>query len=304
MEPNTANRSKTPLNTVNRIITDMAVERIPRKHAGITVREDTVNGFQIHRLSVNVTDEALPERGQYITVTVGKPWLESGERISEATQTIANLITELSAAVLGEKKPRSALMICLGNRKITADAIGPLCADTVVATRHLERERPEIWRNLGEFSLSVLATGVSGSTGLEAFELTQAAVKTAKPQLVITLDALSARDTARLGTTVQLTDTGITPGSGIGNSRMTINGDTLGIPVISIGVPTVAHSATLISDALEKSRLNATEENIEKALSVGGDLFVTLRDCDVAVSSMARIISSAVNLAFLGFEQL
>ena len=118
------------------------------------------------------------------------------------------------------------------------------------------------------------------------------------------MDALSARDTARLGTSIQITDTGIAPGSGIGNRRMAISRKTVGVPVISVGVPTVAHSATLIRDALNKSETNLSDKQIETALSVGRDFFVTPRDCDIAVASMADIISRAVNLAFLGFQRL
>ena len=174
----------------------------------------------------------------------------------------------------------------------------------MIATRHLRTERPEIWRELGEVSLSTLSTGVTGETGIETFELALAAVKTANPQVVITVDALSARDTARLGTSVQITDTGIAPGSGVGNRRAAISAHTLGVPVISIGVPTVAHSATLIRDALEKSGINANNGAVENALSVGRDFFVTPRDCDLLVASMAEILARAVNLAFLGFQRL
>jgi spore protease len=196
------------------------------------------------------------------------------------------------------------LVLCLGNRRVTADAIGPLCAERIIATRHLEHLHPRLLKEFGGFKLSALTPGVSGETGIEALDLVLGAVKAAKPQVVLAIDALAARDTERLGTSVQLTDTGISPGLGIGNRRKAISEKTLGIPVISLGVPTVAHSATLIRDALERSGVRLNDASIEAALSTGGDLFVTPRDCDSTVASMSDIISRAVNLAFLGFQRL
>ena len=290
---------------VNYIMTDMAVERIPELGSDVTVEESTVNGFRLHRLTVLRPCHGIADSGEYVTLTLGKPWLESNERTEQAAEALAEIIYRLSSSAIRTKaRIESALTVCLGNRKITADAVGALCAEGIVATRHLERENPRIWRDLGSFNLSVLTSGVAGETGIEAYELTKAAVNTAKPQVVITVDALSARDTARLGTSIQITDTGIAPGSGIGNRRMAISRKTLGVPVISIGVPTVAHSATLIRDALERSETRLSDEHSEAAMSVGRDFFVTPRDCDIAVSSMADIISRAVNLAFLGFQRL
>ena len=289
----------------NYITTDMAVERVPDLESDVTVEESTVNGFHLHKLTVLRPCHGIAEAGEYVTLTLGKPWLASRERTEQAAEALAETVYRLcSAAIRNKARINSALVVCLGNRKITADAIGPLCAEGIVATRHLEREKAEIWRDLGSFNLSVLTAGVAGETGIEAYELTKAAVNTAKPQVVITVDALSARDTARLGTSIQITDTGIAPGSGIGNRRMAISQKTVGVPVISVGVPTVAHSATLIRDALNKSETNLSDKQIETALSVGRDFFVTPRDCDIAVASMADIISRAVNLAFLGFQRL
>ncbi len=289
----------------NCIMTDMAVERIPDSSDSVSVEESSANGFHLHRLTVLRPCHGIAEAGEYVTLTLGKPWLESNRRTEQAAETLSEIIYRLcSSAIQKKAKIESALTVCLGNRKITADAVGPLCADGIVATRHLERDKAEIWRDMGSFNLSVLTTGVAGETGIEAYELTKAAVNTAKPQVVITVDALCARDTARLGSSMQITDTGIAPGSGIGNRRMAISRKTLGVPVISIGVPTVAHSATLISDALEKSEISLNASHLDAALSVGRDFFVTPRDCDIAVASMADIISRAVNLAFLGFQRL
>ena len=302
----TTDRETKPIARESYIMTDMAVERLPsdvESTDGISVREETVRGFHVHRLTVTVPRDGIADAGSYVTLTVGKPWMENAERTSDAAETLSEIILELCASS-GSPRKTAAMILCLGNRDVTADAVGPLCADGVIATRHLETERPEIWDNLGRVSLSVLAPGVYGKTGIEAFELTSSAVKTAKPQLVITVDALSARDTARLGTSIQVTNVGIAPGSGVGNHRMAITPKTLGVPVISIGVPTIAHSATLIRDALESGLQTLPENALEAALNVGRDLFVTPRDCDTAVNSMADIVSRAVNLTFLGFQTL
>ena len=287
------------------ITTDMAVERIPDSPDGFTVKESTVNGFHIHRLTVTRPCHGIAEAGEYVTLTLGKPWLGSAERTVQAAEALSEIVAELcSAAIRNKARIEAATVVCLGNRKITADAVGPLCAEGIVATRHLKHDDPKLWRELGSFSLSAVTAGVAGETGIEAYELTKAAVNTADPQVVITVDALSARDTKRLGTSIQITDTGIAPGSGIGNRRMAICKKTVGVPVISIGVPTVAHSATLIRDALERGNIPQEDNRIEEALNVGRDFFVTPRDCDLAVASMADIISRAVNLAFLGFQRL
>ena len=295
------------------ITTDMAVEKITADSEGVKVTEESLNGFHVHRLTVEKPCDGIAEAGRYITVTVGRPWLDAAEKTELAAELLSRLIRELclppsaQAPHSGAKEqtlPSSALILCLGNRRITADAVGPLCLDGLIATRHLRNDRPDVWRDLGRIDLSAIATGVAGETGLDACELAVAAVNATRPSIVIAVDALSARNTERLGTSIQLSDTGISPGSGVGNRRRAICEKTLGVPVISIGVPTVAHSATLIRDALEIADNTVNDRKTEEALNVGREFFVTPRDCDVAVSAMADIISRAVNLAFLGFQKL
>lgn len=308
------NRSKHSAQGADKYITtDMAVEKIASDTEGVTATEETVNGFRVHRLTVNKPCDGIAEIGRYITVTVGRPWMDAADKTEKAAEVISELIRELCLPQVSDEKghqssetglPSSALILCLGNRKITADAIGPLCLDGLIATRHLRNDRPDVWRELGKVDLSAIATGVSGETGLDACELAVAAVNAARPDVVIAIDALSARDTRRLGTSLQLSDTGIAPGSGVGNRRKAICEKSLGVPVISIGVPTVAHSATLIRDALEIADAEVTEDKTEEALNVGREFFVTPRDCDVAVAAMADIIARAVNLTFLGFQRL
>ena len=130
------------------------------------------------------------------------------------------------------------------------------------------------------------------------------AVKTVKPSVVICIDALAARHVGRLATTVQLSDTGISPGSGIGNHRKEISLATLGIPVISIGVPTVVQSATLVWDALEKAGITSPDEALIEVLENEKSFFVTPKNTDVAVASQAELVAKAINKSFLGFSEL
>ena len=289
------------------VTTDMAIEQITDAQEGITVSESERNGFHIHHLTVDRPCGEISIPGRYITLTLGRPWLQHAEMTCRAAETVSEIIRELCPATSdGNSKNgiESILTVCLGNRKVTADAVGPLCSDGLIATRHLKTERTDLWRELGSVDISALTPGVSGETGMEAYELVSAAAEATRAQLIITVDALSARDTERLGTSVQITDSGIAPGSGVGNRRTELSSRTLGVPVISIGVPTVAHSATLIRDALEKAEINLNSPSLEAALSVGRSFFVTARDTDAAVASMADIISRAVNLTFLGFQKL
>ena len=290
------------LNSQNYIITDMASEKLIPNSKNIIEENESKNGFSIHRLTVATDISGVANAGKYLTVTVGKPWLEADSRIEAAAETVAELITELCHPFISQRK--AVLTVCLGNRNITADAIGPLCADGLISTRHLKTDHPDTWTALGETETAALAPGVSGSTGIEACELVGAVVKTVKPDVVVAIDALSARSTHRLGTSIQLSDTGISPGSGVGNRRSAISRQTLGVPVISIGVPTVAHTVTLLRDAAEAAGITEASKALLAFLDAGRELFVTPKDADLAVKTQADIISRAVNLAFLGFSKL
>lgn len=281
--------------------TDLAAEIAPFPSEGVTVSNDVINGFNIHRLTVENARSDLPAVGKYLTINTGRLWLASRERAELAAKTIASAIREL-AEPFGNV--RSVLVVCLGNRKITSDAIGPLCAEKLIATRHLKRENPELYRVFGEIELSVLTPGVVGETGIETGELVLSAVKTAKPELVITIDALAARSTERLVTSVQLSDAGVSPGSGVGNRRSAIDHKTMCVPVISIGTPTVVRSATLILDALEKAEITVSSPALNEILENERSFFVTPKETDIAVEAQARAIAEAINFAFFGIYKL
>ena len=179
-----------------------------------------------------------------------------------------------------------ALVVGLGNRAITPDLIGPLAADSTLVTRHLVAQLPE---HFGGFrSVAALVPGVLATTGIESGQLVQAAAQQLCPACVIAVDALASRSAERLCRTVQISDAGIIPGSGVGNHRMALNRDTLGVPVIAVGVPTVVEASTLIMDLLGK------EDSTDLP---GNDLFVTPREVDSRVADLGRVIGYAVSMA-------
>ena len=283
----------------------MAAEIACSGCAGLSVSEEEKNGFRIHRLKVSdegAKNTGIPSAGSYITVTVGRLWSYSGEQTEQVYKTLSELITELAAPFIGDKG--SVLVCCLGNRKITSDAVGPLCADRLIVTGHLRELQPELYRALGEKSVYVLTTGVAGETGIETCELIRAAVRTLHPSLVIAIDALAARDVDRLATAVQLSDAGISPGSGVGNRRKAINRDSVGAPVLSVGVPTVVHSSTLVWDALSRAGIKDESPELKHILENERSFFVTPKEADLAVSAQAEALACAINLALIGIPRL
>ena len=184
-------------------------------------------------------------------------------------------------------------MVGLGNRAITPDNIGPKAADQTMVTRHLVERVPE---HFGSFRpVAALAAGVLGTTGMESGELVRAVAETLRPACVIAVDALASRSLRRVCRTIQLADTGITPGSGVGNARAALNAETLGVPVIAVGVPTVVDAATLTCDVLAEAGKGELDP---AALQGAGDgLIVTPKDIDTQVHDLAKVIGYGINLA-------
>lgn len=197
----------------------------------------------------------------------------------------------------GEQK--SVLVAGLGNREITPDSFGVRVTDDIRVTRHLKRLFGDDIVAEHPFVLSALSCGVLGKTGIETLELISGAVSAIKPDAVVVIDALAARDHTRLGAVIQISDSGIVPGAGIGNRRMAINSRTLGVPVIALGVPTVVSAATLVSDALIGCGEERIFKKIQNRLDGMRELFVTPKDCDAIVSSAARVVIMALEGAFL-----
>lgn len=223
-------------------------------------------------------------QGKYITVEIPEFAHDSellDGRLTAMTETLCALLP----------KDGAVLVAGLGNPDITPDALGPRTARGVFATRHIDKT---LAQSLGFSELREVCAvcfGVLGQTGMETAEALRGMVDTVHPCAVITVDALASRSLSRLGKTVQLTDTGITPGSGVGNSRARIDRETLGVPVIAVGVPTVVDAATLIHDFTDG---HAPHEAYAKE---AGTMMVTPREVDTLVRRASRFLSLAINCA-------
>lgn len=283
--------------------TDMASEccqdpELRQGIRGIRFHEEVTDGFPISRLSIDTDEgEAIlgKPRGSYVTLHIGKHWLASDEEVERATARLATEIREMIATLC--PAPRSVLIVGLGNRLLISDAIGPLCVEQVTVSRHIAAMDPSLFEQLSTLPVAAIAPGVIGQTGIETVDLIRGAVEKIDPSLVICVDALAARDVERLAVTVQLADNGIAPGSGIGNHRAAIDKNTLGVPVLAIGVPTVVDSSTLVYGMLEKAGVSELSEPLRQALDNGRSFFVTLKDTDVSSAEAAKLIARALDAA-------
>ncbi len=262
------------------------------KHGNITVS------------TVEILTEAAAERlgkptGKYITLDIGKIWYASDEDFDFAAELISDKLSLLAIELLG-KEAESVLVAGLGNRHITADALGDETVCRITVTRHLRSLNGKLFGLLGGREISAVAPGVLGQTGIETAELLCGICEQVKPSLVIAIDSLCARSTERLATTVQLGSSGIDPGSGIGNHRRALTKDTLGIPVIAFGVPTVVDSATLVLDALERAGIEDPDPRLQKVLHNRRGFFVTPKETDTIVRELSRLAAKAITLSFGG----
>ena len=272
--------------------TDLAMERLSGLGEGpvpgIAAEEWRQEPLSVHRVTVldRRGEQALDRPvGQYLTAQLDRDAIWDSRWMWESAKALAALLRPL----LPETGP--VLVAGLGNRAMTCDALGPLALEHLMVTRHLTRAMPETFGNLRQ--VCALAPGVVGTTGLETAELIRGAVRQAEPSAVIAIDALAARSLGRLCRTFQLSDTGITPGSGACNPRQGLNRQTLGIPVIALGVPTVVEARTLALDLVPQGRLD--EKNAPDA-----GMLVSPKDIDLQVAKCARVLGYAVNLALQG----
>lgn len=257
----------------------------------------------IERLDI-LTDEASKRldknKGRYVTVSTPRIQYLGDEEVEKISENIEKeLIYILLSAVNKNKidKSLSILVVGLGNRDITADAIGPATADKICVTRHLTDKSPSLFHMLGRCSVSAISPGVLGKTGIESAETVKSAIANICPDAVIVIDALAARSAERLARTFQISDTGITPGAGIGNRRSELSRRTLGIPVISLGIPTVVDTATLVFDALTDAGITELSEKITEDLRSAESLFVTPKETDVIIEKASNILSAAIDRA-------
>ena len=272
---------------------------------GIRLRRSACGGCSI--LRVQVCTEAAARRigkprGCYVTLDCGDiRALEEGE-LERVCCALSVEIRDMAERMCGKRigSRFSVLVAGLGNEEITADAVGPETVRRLSVTRHLRRLDRALFSTVGLCEISALTPGVLGQTGLETVELVRGAAEAVAPDLVIAVDALAARSTERLTATVQLSDTGIQPGSGIGNRRKALNAETVGVPVMALGVPTVVDTATLVFDALHRAGLDpqALPEELRQTLHTGRDFFVSPKEIDLLVKAVSVLLAEALEKAF------
>ena len=263
--------------------------------AGVKATKRKQEGYPVTRVDIldQRGEEALGKpRGTYLTVDLTTFWQRREDFFQRAVRAVGAPLKEL----VPTEGP--VLVVGLGNRAMTPDAVGPLAADHVLVTRHLISAMPRQFS--GFRPVSVLRTGVLGTTGVESAESVRGLAAEVKPACVIAVDALTSRRTGRVCAAVQLSDTGIIPGSGVGNHRSPLNAGTLGVPVIAIGVPTVVDSATLAADLLEESGI--TDYDAEALQKSRQNLMVTPRDIDQQVRDLGKVIGYGINWALQDLE--
>ncbi|MBQ6336966.1 MAG: GPR endopeptidase [Ruminococcus sp.] len=276
--------------------TDLAVEErelLGEDVRGAEYKAERVAGLEIERLHI-VTQRAsqLLKKPMGTYVTAQLPPLtdnirDTDERVRALSEEIRRLL------------PVHGLVLVagLGNVEITPDALGPKAASKVLATRHISGELARATGLDRLRAVAVMNTGVTGQTGIETGELLQGVIRNIRPSAMIAVDALASRRLERLGCTVQISDAGITPGAGVGNRRIRLDRETMGVPVIAIGVPTVVDALTLAFDLLD---IDDEQESVALSRAVspqGRGMVVTPKEIDLLISRAAHLISLSINMA-------
>lgn len=278
--------------------TDLAVEahQLWREGAGdaaslpgVRAEEESREGFPVTTVTISSPEGARAlgkPQGTYITIELDGLLRREEGAFRRAAEAVAGCLRPL----LPEKGP--ALVIGLGSRAVTPDLIGPLAVDHMLVTRHLVEQVPEHFGDLRP--VAAAAPGVLASTGMESSLVAQALAERLKPACVIAVDALASRSLDRLCRTVQLSDAGVVPGSGVGNHRAALDRESLGVPVFTVGAPTVVDGATLALDLLERAGRRAPDR---EDLPAGEDFFVTPREVDQRAADLGKVLGYAVSMA-------
>lgn len=285
---------------------------------GITIDEQNISDkIKVTKVKIiNKQGEQSTGKPQGNYITIESPSMKEND--TTVHEEIIKVLSQNIADLTKLNKKSLILIVGLGNRYITPDALGPLVISKILVTRHITESLPdEIGHDVR--AVSAISPGVMGITGIETGEIIKGICESIKPDLIIAVDALAARKIERINATIQMSDTGISPGSGVGNKRMSLNKETLGIPVLAIGVPTVVDAATLINDTMdklldemsEKSQKGGEFYKMLKSLDkdekynliyeiltpCDGNMFVTPKEVDAVVKRLANIISNSINIA-------
>ena len=283
---------------------------------GIETTEEQINeNIRVERVKIaNANGEQAIGKpiGNYITIDVKKLKLAGEDDIQKASEVVSKELRNLIDKHI--QKQEEILVVGLGNVYVTPDSLGPKVINEIDVTRHLINYLPQYVEE-GTRPVCAVAPGVLGTTGIETMEILKGIIDNTKPKLVMVIDALASRSIDRISSTIQISDTGIVPGAGVGNTRKEISQSTLGIPVIAIGVPTVVELATLVSDGIDifinrlqqkaesndyLNRLQQDDkyEEVKEALNVGEyNMIVTPKEIDDLIENMKDVVTRGINFA-------
>ena len=305
------------------IRTDLAVEkkelyekRFKREIDGIIIEEEHIDDIKVTTVDIindNGAEKMGKEIGRYTTIDM--PICTSYD--IGLKESVSHILAGCLEKIINLKDDDVVLVVGLGNSGVTPDALGPKVVEKIIITRHLNNLMPDEIEE-GLRSVCAISPGVLGTTGIETAEIIKAIVNKIKPSLVICVDALASRSISRVSRSIQISDTGISPGGGVANERMQINEKTLGIPVIALGVPTVVDAGTVANDAIDlvidemieqtdnkefykmlKSIDKNEKSNMIKRLlnPYIGDLMVTPKEIDEVIECIAKIVANGINIA-------
>ncbi len=304
--------------------TDLALERKDiyqkvnklQEIDGVESAEEDINeNIKVSRVKItnqNGEQSLGKPVGNYITVDVKKLKLAGEEEIQKTAETVSNELRKIID--IHTDKQGDILIVGLGNIYVTPDSLGPKVINEIDVTRHIIKYLPQ-YIDEGTRPVSAISPGVLGTTGIETVEILKGIVDNIQPKLLIVIDALASRSIERISSTIQISDTGIVPGAGVGNTRQEISQNTLGIPVVAIGIPTVVELATLVSDGIDifidrlqdkaesneylnKLQQNDKYEEVKEALNVGEyNMIVTPKEIDDLIENMKDIVARGINFA-------
>ena len=304
--------------------TDLALERRDiyqkvnklQQIEGVESTEENINeNIKVSRVKITNQngEQALGKPiGNYITIDVKKLKIAGEGEIQKASKTLSNELRKIID--MHTDKQGEILIVGLGNIYVTPDALGPKVTNEIDVTRHIIKYLPQYVEE-GTRPVSAIAPGVLGTTGIETVEILKGIVDNTKPKLLIVIDALASRSIDRISSTIQISDTGIVPGAGVGNTRQEISQNSLGIPVVAIGIPTVVELATLVSDGIDifidrlqekaesneylnKLQQNDKYEEVKEALNVGEyNMIVTPKEIDDLIENMKDVVARGINFA-------
>ena len=304
--------------------TDLALERRDiykkinnlQQIDGLESAEENINeNIKVSRVKItnqNGEQSLGKPIGNYVTIDVKNLKIAGEEEIQQTAETLTNELKKIIE--LHTEKKGDILIVGLGNIYVTPDALGPKVINEIDVTRHILKYLPQ-YIDENARPVSAISPGVLGTTGIETVEILKGIVNNINPKLLIVIDALASRSIERISSTIQISDTGIVPGAGVGNTRQEISQSSLGIPVVAIGIPTVVELATLVSDGIDifidrlqekaesneylnKLQQNDKYEEVKEALNVGEyNMIVTPKEIDDLIENMKDIVARGINFA-------